>query len=235
MRCRYISRFYSRNKSSIAPDSSFLNQYYSLGISFILLFATTACSSLQRSYSSGYGSTASTYDVQRDRRYSEYEEAVAELGLTRVEELNEYQERAIQLRMALKRAERNLTQKSEREQYFINKPSLKNDYERLEFLKLPSLETRERWLAAKGLSNKQTQYSPAIQSLVDANDITLGMTKQAVRDAWGEPDIVEVAGNPIYGNERWQYSEQVSSTEGYQTEHREIYFESGRVVGWKTF
>jgi len=69
--------------------------------------------------------------------------------------------------------------------------------------------------------------------LVDQNDITPGMTKQAVKDAWGEPEAIDVAGNPIYGNERWQYREQITSSEGYQTETRMVYFESGLVVGWE--
>ena len=58
------------------------------------------------------------------------------------------------------------------------------------------------------------------------------MSKRAVQESWGEPERIEVAGNPTYGNERWKYSTYVSSTEGFNEEERMIYFEGGRVVGW---
>ena len=61
------------------------------------------------------------------------------------------------------------------------------------------------------------------------------MSKQAVRESWGEPEAIEVAGNPVFGNERWRFIEQIASSEGYQTEGRMIYFEGGRVVGWERF
>jgi hypothetical protein len=143
-------------------------------------------------------------------------------------------ETAASLRKALNQAENNLQGKREREQYFKYKPYMKNDRERLEFLGLDSYETRQRWLNAKGVLASMTLHNPQTQALVDANDIAVGMTKQAVRDSWGEPDLVEVSGNPIYGNERWHFSEQSPSTDGYQTKKRVVYFESGRVVGWES-
>jgi hypothetical protein len=135
---------------------------------------------------------------------------------------------------ALERAEQDLQGRFEREQYFKNRPYLKSDSERLEFLKLSSVEERERYLEKKGIDGSGSNNPPEIQSLIDINDITLGMTKQAVRDSWGEPELVEVAGNPLYGNERWHYDEQVSSAEGFRTEKRMVYFEAGKVVGWQT-
>jgi outer membrane protein assembly factor BamE (lipoprotein component of BamABCDE complex) len=70
--------------------------------------------------------------------------------------------------------------------------------------------------------------------LIGQSDIMLGMTRAAVRESWGPPDEVEVAGQPMYGNERWHYTEQMTSSEGYTTERRIVIFEAGRVVGWET-
>jgi hypothetical protein len=147
--------------------------------------------------------------------------------------INETQEAALTLRLQLKEAEKTLVGRKEREQYFRHKPLLQNDRERLEFIRLGSYETRARWLAARGISAANPKHPPEIQRLIEENDITLGMTRQAVKESWGEPESVEVVGNPIYGNERWRYLEQLSSPEGYQTQKRLIYFESGLVVGWQ--
>ncbi len=134
---------------------------------------------------------------------------------------------------ALRRAEKALEGRREREQYFKNKPYMRSNRDRLEFLSIESYEGRARWLTAHGVQGAATPHNPDIQALVDINDITVGMTKQAVRDSWGEPELVEVAGNPLYGNERWAYSEQLPTTDGFQTEKRTIFFEAGRVVGWE--
>jgi hypothetical protein len=156
------------------------------------------------------------------------------MGVSPAYELNSHETEVVNTRIALKKAEKALEGKREREQYYKNKPYLRNDRERLEFLGLSSFEARNRWLNARGIHASSVTHSPEFQALVDVNDITLGMTKQAVRDSWGEPDLVEVAGNPLYGNERWHYSEQTSSTEGYRSQQRMVYFDSGRVSGWES-
>jgi outer membrane protein assembly factor BamE (lipoprotein component of BamABCDE complex) len=207
-----------------------------------LIFALTAfaslagCAGIQRSSSSGYNSYDSASDAPnlgRDRREAEKADAQSELGLSN-KQLTDQDTDAVQLRAQVLRAEHDLQGKQEREQYFKNKAYMKNDRDRLAFLNLPSFEARQRWLNGKGIQAGAMQNAPEIQALVDNNDITVGMTKQAVRDSWGEPDLIEVAGNPIYGNERWHFSGQTSSTEGYQTQNRIVYFESGRVVGWES-
>jgi hypothetical protein len=138
------------------------------------------------------------------------------------------------LRAAVARAEKALEGRREREQYFKNRPYMKNDRERLEFLRLETFDERARWLAARGIQGSSTKHPLEIQDLIDNNDITVGMTRQAVRDSWGEPEAIEVAGNPLYGNERWSYSEQIPSTEGFHSERRTVMFEAGRVIGWET-
>ena len=60
------------------------------------------------------------------------------------------------------------------------------------------------------------------------------MTTDQVQESWGEPDLVEVAGNPVYGNKRWKYRKFVSSEDGYTQQTRIVYFEAGKVSGWET-
>lgn len=197
-----------------------------------MTIALTGCGTLQRSHDSGYAYHDEELASGRGRRKMENEAAAQELGFAS-RELSDREVRAVQDRTSLTRAEKSLEGKREREQYFRNKAYFRNDRERIEFLNLGSYEARSRYLSAKGIDGAHTDYPPEIQALVEMNDITLGMSKQAVRDSWGEPEQVEVAGNPIYGNERWHYTEQLPSTEGYTTENRLVYFEGGRVVGWE--
>jgi hypothetical protein len=68
---------------------------------------------------------------------------------------------------------------------------------------------------------------------VSAKDIVVGMPNDIVRRSWGSPDSIDVAGNPLYGNERWRYKRQMPSSEGYRLQSRIVYFEAGKVVGWE--
>ena len=195
----------------------------------IAVFAS-GCSSFERSRESGYfsrGQESRAATVEGDRRVYEREEAQSELGPTSSDS-------AIAYRQRLKREEKLLEGKSEREQYYKAKPYLKNDLERLQFLRLETAGERDRYLNSKGINGDQITHPPIMQTLVEENDIAVGMTRQAVKESWGPADDVEVAGNPLYGNEKWKYSEQVTSSEGYMTERRTVFFESGRVVGWET-
>lgn len=79
-----------------------------------------------------------------------------------------------------------------------------------------------------------SRFPASVSELVDDSDIALGMQKEAVRESWGEPDYVEVSGNPKFENERWRFSVPIKTPEGYQFEERLVYFERGRVVGWVT-
>ena len=94
-------------------------------------------------------------------------------------------------------------------------------------------------LSKKQMINKNKIWSRAndlkeFEEVVDSQDIALGMPTEYVKKSWGEPNNVEVSGNPIYRNERWQYNKQVSTPQGYKQEKRFVYFEGGRVVGWET-
>jgi hypothetical protein len=184
--------------------------------------------------SSGYYNRSLDLDYGLDREQARRSAAATQLRIDPNQSDDESNNEAITVRIALEKAEKALLGRREREQYFNNKPYMKSDLERLSFLSLESHQERSRWLASQGIQGSATAHAPQIQKLIEANDITVNMTKQAVRDSWGEPELIEVAGNPLYGNERWHYSEQVSSTEGYQSELRLVYFESGRVIGWET-
>lgn len=197
-----------------------------------MITALSGCGSMQRSYDSGYAYHDEELVSSKSRRSIAREDAAEQLGFTS-RELSDNESRAVQDRALLNKVEKEIEGKREREQYYRNKPHFRSDRERVEFLKLDSFEARSRYLSARGIDGGDTQNPPEIQALIDVNDITLGMSKDAVKASWGEPEQVEVAGNPIYGNERWHYSEQLPSAEGYLTENRLVYFEGGRVAGWE--
>lgn len=208
------------------------------GLIFFLSFSLAGCASFfNRSAGSGYA--GSNYeveipDIRRDRETMLREDTLSEMGY-QSRELGPEQQAAFQHRLYLKSLEKNIDSRREREQYFKAKPYFANDRERIEFLRMNGYEARQRWLDARGISPNAMTFSADVQELIEQNDIAVGMTKQAVRESWGDPEIVEVAGNPLYGNERWKYSEDITSSDGYKTESRMIYFESGRVVGWESF
>ena len=132
-----------------------------------------------------------------------------------------------------KNLEANLLTPEEKKQYLRYKPYL-NEAEKIEFLSLDDVFARERWIQSRGLGFSAERYNRNVASLIEENDIALGMQKEAVRDSWGDPAYVEVSGNPKFENERWKFSLPVQTPEGYQMEERLVYFENGRVVGWSS-
>lgn len=66
-----------------------------------------------------------------------------------------------------------------------------------------------------------------------AETIGYGMDMGEVASVWGEPGSVDSAGDPHEGNQRWTYYSGLSSRNGLGSE-RVVYFEGGRVAGWKT-
>jgi outer membrane protein assembly factor BamE (lipoprotein component of BamABCDE complex) len=197
----------------------------------VAFISLSACSTLHRSRESGYDNAHGGPGFSPDRKAFDREQSAGELGIKG--HLSDDDVSAVDSHTRLRKSEALLVGRRERDQYFKNKPYMRNDVDGLEFLALDSFEDRNRWLNAHGIYGADTPHKPEIQALVDLNDITTGMTKQAVRDSWGEPELVEVAGNPLYGNERWAYSEQLPSSDGFQTEKRIVYFEGGRVTGWE--
>lgn len=198
--------------------------------SLAVLVCASGCASFERSSRSGYfqrDSDSRLSSVEDERRDYRRQQAEDELGPTS-------SDRAVAYREMLKRQESLLEGKSEREQYYKAKPYLRGDAERIRFLSLGSTTERDRYLNAKGINGDQISHPPAVQTLIDENDIAVGMTRQAVKESWGPADNIDVAGNPMYGNEKWYYTGQITSSEGYMTERRTVVFESGLVVGWET-
>ena len=108
------------------------------------------------------------------------------------------------------------------EQYEKNKHHFKTTSEKIYFLKLSQFE-RKDYLASRGFIKEES--SPRQIFAMRDSKVASGMSKSQVMENWGEPNRVEVAGNPSYENERWLYS--VNGATKY------IYFESGVVRGWE--
>ena len=209
---------------------------------FFLLISTivlSSCAGLQRSGSSGYRSSTNDYDTDfsRDnleRKNIRSDEAARELGYSSSRSLTDPERKNLEVRLSLDRAEKTLISKKEKEQYYAYKPVIKSDRERMQLLEIPTIEGRDRWLSSHGYLDGE-KFSSETQDAIDSEDVSIGMTARAVKQSWGDPEMIEVAGNPLYGNARWKYTKQVSSPDGYLIEKKVIYFEGGRVAGWEKF
>ena len=202
----------------------------------VTLLGLSACSSISRSNRSGYSydeynEYAKPMDLYEQKAASVEEEVKEELGYGS-RPLTEDERGSVEGRIRLKRMEGKLATKREKKQYYNLRSALKSDRERVSFLDLPTYEARERWAQTRGLGAEET-YSDDVAKVIESNDISLGMSQKAVTQSWGDPDAVEVAGNPLFGYERWKYNRYISGNDGYSKELRVVYFEGGRVVGWE--
>lgn len=197
-----------------------------------------SCSSLERSRDSGYyqdsgSSLNSTKQFYSEKYQHEWSKSKADLGLKSSRPLSESEQVNIEKHMRLNRLESQLDTKREKEQYYSLKPYLPTEDHKIYFLQLPNVEARNRWAITNGFTESTTKYTPREIAAIENNDIIKGMTKKGVIESWGEPDSIEVSGDPLYGNERWLYLKYISSPEGYSKENRVLYFNSGRVSGWR--
>jgi hypothetical protein len=181
-----------------------------------LLFG--GCMSLQRHPGSGY---AGHWDDVGEPSYG-----------TKTRTLSQEERGQLEGDIENRRLESTIRSDEEYDQYNRYKGSM-SAKERGEFLAMKDTSARRRWVQAKGIREDQNRFSRNIASVIEDGDITLGMPKEAVRESWGDPESIEVAGNPSLGNERWIYTRYMSSVEGYQREERVIYFERGQVIGWE--
>ena len=107
---------------------------------------------------------------------------------------------------------------------------LKTASEKLYYLNLPR-EERQNYIDSlyipeqKKIVEKRGQSVFASRTTVEEPELLLGMVKSDVVQLWGRPQIVEVAGNPVYENERWSYQR------GHASHF--VFFEQGRVQGWQ--
>jgi hypothetical protein len=67
---------------------------------------------------------------------------------------------------------------------------------------------------------------------VTRENVTFGMGMGEVAAIWGDPSDVQSAGDPREGNQKWTYFSGLSSRYGMGS-RRVVYFENGRVAGWK--
>lgn len=174
------------------------------------------------------------FDRSSSSGYSNYSDSnFAEVDLASSRSLSSIESDNFTNQSSRKSLEANLQTPEEKKQYIRYKSYLSED-EKIEFLRLEDTYARERWIQSRGLDFSSERHSRNIASLIEQNDIALGMQKEAVKDSWGDPDYVEVSGNPKFENERWKFSLPIQTPEGYQIEERLVYFESGRVVGWSS-
>jgi len=203
-----------------------------------LMLGLSACSLMQRSSDSGYydsnEESKGVREFYSDRKAYEEDETRKELGLKNSIPLTEDDRSRLEARLALRRLESRLETNNEKRQYYKYKGLMRSDGERINFLRLPTMEARERFAQNRGLRTDDA-YSDAVASLIETQDIAVGMSQKAVMESWGDPDLVEVAGDPVFGNERWKYNHYASGNDGYQKEMRLVYFEAGRVVGWESY
>lgn len=203
---------------------------YLIYLSFITLIS--GCSLFQRSSGSGFATDSFSPNRPRPLSPAELQKNAYELGVNPDNGFSTEQMSNLENRQRLKELELRLGSQKEREQYSKILPLLSSDREKIQFLSIPSLEGRQAWINRNGLWQRSAFTSPDILDAAENGDIALGMSAELVRKAWGEPQSVEVSGNPAYKNERWRYSRSVASDHGFQGEKKYIYFEGGRVVGW---
>lgn len=200
----------------------------------------SACTMLQRHPHSGYAdyeistTESNVEQYYNDKKSYEKQQAMNELGVDSSRSLSENEAQKIHYRLRLKRLEDKLVTEKETKQYYGYKPMLRSDAERIHFLSIPTVGGRERYAQQLNLTKKFNDFDDNTLTLIEDNDIAIGMNQQAVRESWGDPDLVEVAGREVYGNQAWKYTKMVSSNDGYKKETRIIYFEAGRVVGWES-
>ncbi|MGE0762541.1 MAG: hypothetical protein AB7N80_04615 [Bdellovibrionales bacterium] len=201
------------------------------------LLGLSACAGLTRDPRSGYAEDMTVYrasDFYQERQRNDENQVREDLGWSHDRQLSEGEQALLESRLRVRRLESKLESHREKRQYYQLKGLMRNDAERIYFLSLPTVDARERWARNRGLVANEEVHTDDIASTIEKSDISMGMSQRAVTESWGDPDLVEVAGDPVYGNERWRYSRYMSSNDGYQKETRIVYFEAGRVVGWET-
>ncbi|MFZ4714685.1 MAG: hypothetical protein ACOYL6_13280 [Bacteriovoracaceae bacterium] len=123
--------------------------------------------------------------------------------------------------------ERLVEEQSEemKDHYRLYEYKLATTSEKIYFLKLDNMSEREEYLESKGIVASASRSLASSESSIGQRSIVQGMSKSEVAGIWGQPYSVEVAGNPKYENERWIYKRRG------QMDY--VYFESGKVDGWK--
>ena len=191
-------------------------------------FLITACGHVQRHTKSGYVAK----DHFQAKQDHEYNLAKHQVGLGNKAQLTQAEHARVLQQLRLQKLESQLVTKRQKKLYYDNKPYM-NQRQMFEYLNLNSEAQRKSYLTSQNIhAPKMENYPAELTELIEGNELALGMTKDMVKQSWGEPDTVEYAGNPIYQNEKWSYRTTSPSLNGYVHENRVIIFESGRVAGW---
>lgn len=90
-----------------------------------------------------------------------------------------------------------------------------------------SLEGEDEPISSTHSDRIRSRYSAPV-----AETIGYGMDMGEVTSIWGQPSYVDTAGDPSDGNQRWTYQSGLSSRYGLGSK-RIVYFENGRVAGWR--
>ncbi len=119
----------------------------------------------------------------------------------------------------------------EYEQYVEYREKIGSTSQKIYFLELSKSERRE-YLKIRKIKNDTIRTRgvasldrPRERAYPQLHDIMLGMGKNDVMRNWGQADREDIAGDPVLENERWVYRRADST--------KYIYFENGRVEGWK--
>jgi hypothetical protein len=199
----------------------------------LLLTGLSACSLLSPNRRGIYDADEDLAQYYREKRGEERTRARTQLGRSPASIKSD--DPQLDNRITLNRMERMIPTKNEKALYYKYKPYIPGDDGRIEFLRQPSYEAKSEWLRRRKITTDVFEYPKPIQDIINNSDICLGMTRQAVHESWGEPDLKEVAGDQMYGNERWKYSTTVSTESGFNQETRYVYFDGGLVSGWEKF
>lgn len=184
------------------------------------------CANFERSSDSGYArpGTKSTK--------SGWKKVNAEVAENKSLLKSDSKDQQTDQQLRIKQLENSLSSRKEIEQYSRTLPWLKNDEEKMEFLSQPGFEARQKWLAENDFQARIQRVKSQLKDLVEAQDIALGMPEELVKKSWGEPEAIDVSGNPLFKNQKWRYHKYVSTESGYKNERKTVYFEGGKVVGW---
>lgn len=136
------------------------------------------------------------------------------------------------LKKELKYRESKLPE-GEYRRYLQDQEFLETDSEKIYYLKL-SYAKRSEYLSGKSLNYSynsiKTYKKPSLEQRIYEDEqsytqgVSVGMKKQDVRESWGRPYRIDVAGNPEFENERWIYNKAGKT--------QVVYFENGMVNGW---
>lgn len=192
-------------------------KFFKLLMSLQTVFFMSGCSLIERSPQSGYDSRTSKLRSNPQQSLSPAPQNPS----------------PVNLKSQLKMLESSLSTNREIEQYSKLLPLFTSDQEKITFLQNGDFESKQAWIRESQILSRNQALQASMQTLIENRDIALKMPANLVIKSWGEPDTIEVSGNPKFKNERWTYRRMVPQTDGFKKEIRTVYIESGVVAGWE--